>query len=198
MGCSCKPLPRRFFLPPPDEVAPQLLGKLLVRRKEGARVELLARIVETEAYLGAGDAAAHSARGLTRRTAPLFGEPGHAYVYLIYGLHYCLNVSTLPAGQAGGVLFRAAEWINPKHEPSRSLRGPGRLCAALGITVAQNGLDLTQPGTLFLADDGWRPGQIALTPRIGIRKSAELPLRFLIAGHPAVSASPRSRAAQLC
>jgi len=188
MDCSCKPLQRSFFLPPPDEVAPRLLGKILVGGGgRGGGAELRARIVETEAYLGQGDTAAHAARGLTRRNAPLFGAPGHAYVYLIYGMHFCLNVSTCAAGTAGGVLFRAAAWLSPEAGLAGSLSGPGRLCAGMGITLEQNGSDLTGRGGLHLADDGWRPPEIAVTRRIGIRQAAELPLRFVIAGHPAAS-----------
>ena len=159
----------------PTTVAPALLGKLLIRRQRGR--ELRARIVETEAYLGQDDAAAHAAAGLTARTAVLFGPPGRAYIYLIYGLHWCLNVSTLPEGQAGGVLLRAAgEWS-----------GPGRLTRGLDIDAGLNGWDLTRPGPLFLADDGTLPASIAVTARVGIRKAAQLPYRYFIEGEAAVS-----------
>jgi len=156
-------------------VAPGLLGKLLVRRQGGR--EQRARIVETEAYLGEDDAAAHAAAGRTARTAVLFGPPGRAYVYRIYGLHWCLNVSTLPEGQAGGVLFRAAG----------ELSGPGRLTRGLAVGGALNGCDLTRPGALFLADDGYRPASIAVTARVGIRKAADLPYRYYLEGEAAVS-----------
>jgi DNA-3-methyladenine glycosylase len=183
MRCIYKALPRRFFLPSPEIVAPALLGKLIVRRAAGR--EWRARIVETEAYLGRNDAAAHAARGLTPRTAVLFGEPGRAYIYLAYGLHWCLNVSTLPPGDAGGVLLRAAaagraDWS-----------GPGRLTRGLRIGKSFNGADLTRPGPLFLADDGWRPPAVAVSARIGIRTAVELPYRYFLEGHPAVSA-PRT------
>ncbi len=174
-----RPLPRSFFLPAPDLVAPALLGKLIVRRARGR--ETRARIVETEAYLGRNDAAAHAAHGLTPRTAVLFGEPGRAYIYLAYGLHWCLNVSTLPAGEAGGVLVRAAEGEG-------ALRGPGRLTRGLAIGAELNGCDLTRPGPLFFADDGWRPATIAVSARIGITQAAELPYRYFVEGHAAVSA----------
>lgn len=163
-------------------VAPALLGKLLVRRQRG-KVRLL-RLVETEAYLGSGDAAAHAAAGRTARNAVLFGEAGHAYIYLSYGLHLCLNVSTLPEGQAGGVLFRAAEAAGM---PAIAASGPGRLARVLHLTRAENGLDMTVPGTLYLADDGFCPEEIVVTGRIGIRKAAGLPYRFLLPGHASVS-----------
>lgn len=203
-----EPLPRSFFLPAPDEVARGLLGKLLMRRSEGGL--LAGRIVETEAYFGEGDPAAHAAVGCTPRNRVLWGEPGHAYVYFIYGMHACLNVSCEPAGQAGCVLFRALEPLEGLAEMAR-LRGlpaglptrlsmlaggPGRLCQAFGITRERcNGADLLDPaGELLLASDGAAvaPEQVAVTPRIGISKAAERPLRFVVAGNPCVS-GPRLR-----
>jgi DNA-3-methyladenine glycosylase len=181
MRSNCKPLPPAFFLPLPTVVAPALIGKLLIRRLGGH--ERRARIVETEAYLGTSDAAAHASHGLTRRTAILFGPPGRAYIYLSYGIHLCLNVSTCAEGEAGGVLFRAAfEWRGPLRgsaarpafaraglgtpEPQtgaapsfaaagdyRALSGPGKLTRGLAITADLNGCDLTRPGPLFLATD---------------------------------------------
>ncbi|HEY7838411.1 MAG TPA: DNA-3-methyladenine glycosylase [Terriglobales bacterium] len=135
MRSNCKPLPPAFFLPLPTVVAPALIGKLLIRRLGGH--ERRARIVETEAYLGTSDAAAHASHGLTRRTAILFGPPGRAYIYLSYGIHLCLNVSTCAEGEAGGVLFRAAfEWRGP-------LRGsaarPAFARAGLGTPEPQTG-----------------------------------------------------------
>lgn len=197
------PLPRRFFNRSPLRVAQDLLGRLLVRRLPAGVA--LARIVEVEAYLGQKDPAAHAAAGLTRRNAVLFGPPGHAYVYLSYGLHECLNVSTLPAGRAGGVLFRALELLPavgdrlraallrraPTPHPARLLTGPGRLTRALAITRAFNGCDLVQRGELYIAR-GRRPERIAASPRIGISKAAELPLRFFLPDSPAVSASRRA------
>ncbi|MGH9481260.1 MAG: DNA-3-methyladenine glycosylase [Terriglobales bacterium] len=188
MRSNCKPLPRRFFLHSPTVVAPALIGKLLIRRQGGR--ERRARIVETEAYLGQGDAAAHAAAGLTARTAILFGEPGRAYIYLIYGMYLCLNVSTLPAGEAGGVLFRAAEEVGGEAAAGAlrgALTGPGRLTRGLGIGAALNGCDLTRRGPLYLADDGGVPPAIAVTARVGIRKAVELPYRYCWAGHAAVS-----------
>ena len=168
---------------------------------------LAGRIVEDEAYLGADDPAAHAYAGLTPRNAVLFGPPGHAYVYFIYGNHYCLNVSCMPEGIGEGVLLRAMEPVfgieamarrgalswQPRRAPSQ-LRlissGPGRMAEALGITRARdNGKDLTSRGSdLWFADDGYRPERIAATPRIGITKAVEQPLRFVIAGNPFVSA----------
>ena len=217
-------LPRSFFLPPPDQVARGLLGKLLVRRWAGGL--LAGRIVETEAYFSEGDPAAHAAAGRTPRNQVLWGEPGHAYVYFIYGMHACLNVACEPAGEAGCVLLRAVEPQEGMAEMAR-LRGlstemaaqtldppvrlagspapragslaqramltsgPGRLCQAFGITrEGCNGVDLLHPaGELLLASDGVAlgPEQVAVTPRIGISKAAERPLRFLVAGNAYVS-----------
>jgi DNA-3-methyladenine glycosylase len=177
------------------------LGKVLVRR-QGKKL-LAARIVEVEAYLGQRDPAAHSAAGRTVRNAVLFGPPGHSYVYFIYGNHYCFNVSCLPDGQAGGVLFRALEPLLGVEEmarlrdvsvnSARGLRlltsGPGRLAEAFGITRQRdNGKDLTRANSdLFIADDGFRPHRVRITPRIGITKAAARPLRYLIAGNEFVS-----------
>jgi DNA-3-methyladenine glycosylase len=173
-------LPRDFYLDAPDLVAQKLLGKLLVR---GAKV---GRIVEVEAYFGESDPASHSFPGKTARNAVLFGPPGHAYVYFIYGMHYCLNVSCEPEGRAGGVLFRALE---PICGLKLSTSGPGRLCKAFGITRARdNGVDFTSPSSdLQIQDDGYSAKDILITPRIGITKEAARPARYLIAGNPFVS-----------
>jgi DNA-3-methyladenine glycosylase len=199
-------VPREFYDRDPRRVSRELLGKVLLRR-EGRKL-LAARIVEVEAYLGANDAAAHSAAGRTARNAVLFGPPGLAYVYFIYGNHYCLNVSCLPDGVAGGVLFRALEPLQGLEEMAqrrgvslngaRDLRelssGPGRLAEAFGITRERdNGKDLTSARSdLWVADDGFRPRRILTTPRIGINKAAELPLRYIIAGNRFVSGPRRS------
>ena len=192
-------LPRKFYDTAPDRVARELLGKILLRR--GADILLAGRIVETEAYLGEQDPAAHAASGRTARNAVLFGPPGHAYVYSIYGLHQCMNVSCLGDGQAGGVLLRALEPLvgldrmrkNRGLDATAALEhvasGPGKLCQALGITrVKDNGSDLTRAnGPLGIYADGFACGEIRITPRIGIRKAAELPLRFFLAGNTCVS-----------
>lgn len=194
-----RPLSREFFDAPPEQVARLLLGKILVRRGRGA--QLAGRIVETEAYLGEHDAAAHAASGPTARNAVLYGPPGHAYVYNIYGLHACINVSCLPKGVPGCVLLRALEPLQgmPKMRRNRGLNGsagidqltsgPGKLCQALGISrAADNGLDLTRvDGRIGLLDDDFQCGEIRVTPRIGISKAAEWPLRFFLAGHSCVS-----------
>ena len=198
-------VPREFYLDPPDRVARGLLGKLLVRRypaEAGSRQSrrLVGRIVETEAYFGLDDPAAHSFAGKTARNQVLFGPPGFAYVYFIYGMHFCLNVSCEPEGQAGGVLFRALEpveglatmarlrGLSPDANPRLLTSGPGRLCEALGIVrETHNGIDVTRPRSgLHVEDDGCDP-EIAVSRRIGIRKAAELPLRFTVAGNRFVS-----------
>jgi DNA-3-methyladenine glycosylase len=194
-------LPRSFYDRDPRDVSRDLLGKVLVRRN--ARKLLAARIVEVEAYLGVDDPAAHSAAGRTARNAVLFGPPGHSYVYFIYGNHYCFNVSCLPDGQAGGVLFRALEPLVGIEEMAqargipiegeRNLRaltsGPGRLAEAFGITRERdNAKDLTSRASdLWIADDGFRPDRVLITPRIGITKAVERPLRYVIAENEFVS-----------
>ncbi|MFZ0664046.1 MAG: DNA-3-methyladenine glycosylase [Acidobacteriaceae bacterium] len=192
-------LPRSFFSRPPDAVARDLLGKVLARQLKGER--LSGRIVEVEAYFGKDDPAAHSAVGKTARNAVLFGPPGYAYVYFIYGMHSCANVSCEPEGQAGGVLLRALEplsgietmtrlrGLSAPAKPRMLASGPGRLCQALGIVRAtHNGLDLTDPASeLQILDDGFRPEAIRATPRIGIRKAVEKPHRFVIDGNRFVS-----------
>ncbi len=197
------PLPPGFYLESPDIVAQKLLGKLLVRRLDGQT--FAGRIVETEAYFGSDDPAAHAFAGRTTRTEVLFGPPGRAYVYFIYGMHFCLNVSCEPVGQAGSVLLRALEPVAglaqmtalrklPPDAPTRLLTsGPGRLCQALAITRAgDNGVDLTSPrSSLQITGDDFIASGITVTPRIGIRKASTLPLRFLLTGNRFVSASPR-------
>ena len=199
------PLKAEFFNRDPRQVARALLGKLLIRKTPSGI--LVGRIVETEAYLGQGDAAAHSAAGRTARNSVLFGPPGHAYVYFIYGNHYCLNVSCLPDGVPGGVLFRALEPVAGIQQMAKARgielaresdvkkisSGPGRLSEALGITRDRdNGKSLVSPRSdLRIVDDDYRVRRVAITPRIGIVKSAERPLRYFIAGNPFVSGRSR-------
>jgi DNA-3-methyladenine glycosylase len=187
-------LPRSFYARPTVEVARKLLGKVLVH---GATAGI---IVETEAYLGGEDLAAHSARGLTDRTRVIFGPPGHAYVYLIYGMYECLNLVAERDGVPGCVLIRALEPVSGV-ELMRGRRGdkkleqlangPGKLSVAMGITRALNGADVTR-GSLVVRDAGWA-GEIEVTPRVGISKSVELPLRFAMAGNRFVSGKGRGR-----
>jgi DNA-3-methyladenine glycosylase len=169
-------------------------------RKHGRKL-LTGRIVEVEAYLGADDPAAHAFSGRTARNAIIFGPPGYAYVYFIYGNHYCLNVSCLPDGTPGGILFRALEPLRGMEEMfklrgieedsdlRRLTSGPGRLAAALGITRDRdNGKDLTSSRSdLYIADDGSPPPTVMITKRIGITKAAEMPLRYIVAGNRFVS-----------
>ncbi|HVJ08490.1 MAG TPA: DNA-3-methyladenine glycosylase [Acidisarcina sp.] len=211
------PLPRSFYNASPEVVARKLLGRILVARSGG--FQLAGRIVEVEAYLGVTDPAAHAFSGITPRNAVLFGEPGHAYVYFIYGMYSCLNVSCEPQGKAGCVLFRALEPLHlsvsngdagdPSAEevlrrnrglaplaPARLIAsGPGRLSQAFGITRAShNGVDLTSPASpLQIVDDDFRAGEIVATPRIGIRKAVEHPLRFYLAGNAFVSGKVSGR-----
>jgi DNA-3-methyladenine glycosylase len=211
---SIRPLDHAFYARDPRRVARELLGKVLVRQSDVRQSDvrrsdsyplLTARIVEVEAYLGEKDLAAHSAAGQTLRNAVLFGPPGYAYVYFIYGNHYCLNVSCEPDGKAGGVLFRAVEPISGIEEMSRArgidvrgpadlpklTSGPGKLAQAFGITrIRDNGCDLTSDASsLWIGDDGYRSRRILITPRIGITKAVDHPLRYLLAGNRFVSAT---------
>jgi DNA-3-methyladenine glycosylase len=200
-------LKAEFYDRDPRKVARELLGRLLVRQT--TRGILAGRIVETEAYLGEDDPAAHSAAGRTARNAVLFGPPGIAYVYFIYGNHYCLNVSCLPDGVAGGVLFRAMEPVAGIEQMAAArgielakdvalrkisdLRkvssGPGRMSEALDVTRERdNGKSLVSSRSdLRIVDDGYRVRGVTVTPRIGIVKAAERPLRYFVTGNPFVS-----------
>lgn len=155
-------LTRSFYGRPTVEVARELLGCVLEFNGRAGR------IVEVEAYLPEGDEAAHAWRGRTKRTEVLFGEPGHAYVFLNYGIHHCLNVVAEKAGTPGCVLIRHVEGLGD---------GPGKLTRAAGITLEQNGCDLTR-GPMVIRR-GRAPASIAVTPRTGIRRSAEMMLRFV-------------------
>ena len=180
------PLPESFFARPTVEVAEALLGTLLVHElADGLRA---GRVVETEAYVGPDDRGSHAHRGLTERTRPMFGPPGHAYVYLIYGMHNCFNVVTERAEYPGAVLLRALE---PVEGLSGSASGPGRLCRAMGIDRSYSGEPVTRPPLYFLARDvEVEAAQIARGPRIGIDYAgewADRDWRFWIAGSSAVS-----------
>lgn len=186
-------LPRCFYARPTVDVARALLGKILVHDEpepgRGQARQRAGRIVETEAYLGAADPAAHAYRGETPRTRVLFGQPGHAYVYLIYGMYHCFNVVADVEGAAGCVLIRAIEPIGPIEE---SGSGPGRLTRALGITLSNYGDDLTR-GSLTIREPYKNAAlfETEVSARIGIREAADWPLRFFVNGNAHVSRAPR-------
>jgi len=191
-------LPRAFYDRDPVAVAHDLLGKHLVHVVAG--VERVGRIVEVEAYLGPEDEASHAA--FRPGSHHLFyGAGGHAYVYLNYGVHYCLNAITNPAGRPGCVLIRALEPLTGITTMARRrgvalgtrrlASGPGNLTRALGLSLRDNGADLTRGPLVILPRDRLRDFAIARGPRVGITRSIELPLRFWIAGHPSVSVGPR-------
>jgi DNA-3-methyladenine glycosylase len=188
---SLPPLPRAFYARPTVDVAHALLGKLLVRHPpDKAGALRVARIVEVEAYLGVRDAASHARRGPTPRAAIMFGPPGFLYVYLIYGMHNCMNVITETDGVAGAVLLRAAAPVAGVPDLKRPLTGPGKLCAGLDITRRDNGLDLTAGGDFYLADDGAPPPRRAASARVGVDYAgawAARKLRFYVRGDPYVS-----------
>jgi DNA-3-methyladenine glycosylase len=213
---AARQVPRSFYEHPPEIVAPRLLGKLLIHRVRGKI--LAGRIVEVEAYLGPHnsppDPASHSHRGPTPRCTVLFGPPGYAYVYTIYGRYFCLNVSCEPDGVAGGVLFRALEpvaglevmarnrGLGSHAKPSLLTSGPSRLCQAFGLTRARhNALDFTSPDSpLQILDDGFPVPEphidLHISPRIGLNVAIDWPLRFSFAGHPCVSGPRRGNGTQ--
>jgi DNA-3-methyladenine glycosylase len=192
-------LPREFYCRPTLIVARELLGKVLVHRTAGAVASGM--IVETEAYIGEDDPACHAAPGPTRRNAPLYGPPGVAYVYLNYGIHYLVNAVTEDAGHPAAVLIRALEPVDgiPSMRKRRSpdgrhidvsdlCRGPGNLTRALGITIAENCVDLTAINShLYIEDRGSRPSAVTSGPRVGVAVAVERPWRFWIEGNTSVS-----------
>ncbi|HXS96337.1 MAG TPA: DNA-3-methyladenine glycosylase [Candidatus Limnocylindrales bacterium] len=188
-------LKRAFYERETVQVARELLGKVLVHG------ETAGRIVETEAYLGGDDLASHSARGVTERTRVIFGPPGHAYVYFIYGMYECLNLVAEPAGKAGCVLIRALEPLygidvmRLRRPGARKLEdlasGPGKLTLAMGITRSQNGMDVTRGEFAVREPRDEAQIEIVVTPRIGISECADWPLRFLIGGNRFVSRTPK-------
>jgi len=196
-------LPRDFYARSAVELAPMLLGKLLVRELDGAR--LVGRIVEVEAYMGRGDAASHASRGLTPRNRIMFGPPGYAYVYLIYGMYHCLNVVSGPEGEAQAVLIRALEPLSgvemmqtrrPRASARNLTNGPGKLCQALGVDRSLDGHDLCQEEKLWL-EDAPRPAESICTgPRIGVRgdeTALTRPWRFFLKDNPFLSPSPLNK-----
>ncbi|HEX2291608.1 MAG TPA: DNA-3-methyladenine glycosylase [Pseudonocardiaceae bacterium] len=180
-----------------------LLGCHLVADRPQGQVAV--RLVELEAYRGSDDPAAHSYRGRTARNAVMFGPPGHLYVYFIYGLHFCANISCLPDGQAGAVLLRAAEVVSDLeiarlHRPTaRSdaelARGPAWLATVLGLRREHNGLDLTDPASpvRLLSGDPVPAEMVRTGPRVGVAAAPDRPWRFWVHGSPAVSAYRRHR-----
>jgi DNA-3-methyladenine glycosylase len=199
-------LPRAFYDRPTLDVARDLLGKILTHNRRG--VVTSGAIVEVEAYIGESDPACHAAPGPTRRNEPLYGPPGYAYVYLNYGIHSLVNVVTESHGSPAAVLIRALEPLDgidvmrrrrgrttkgrrarlerSALEAHELCRGPGNLTMAMGITLAENRIDLVG-SRLYVEDRGIDAGQVACGPRIGIRVGTEHPWRFWIIGHPAVS-----------
>lgn len=188
-------LPEAFFARNTVVVAQDLLGQVLVRKTE--RGEMRARIVEVEAYLDETDPASHAAAGKNSRARIFWGPPGRAYVFLIYGLHYCLNVVAQPKNHPGCVLIRAAEplkdlevmrFYRPNQNDQNLTNGPAKLCQALNIDLSQNGIDLTSPKSeLQIVAGPTADFVVETTPRIGISRAKKKPLRFAISGNPYVS-----------
>ena len=192
-------LPSQFFDRDPALVARELLGmQLTVDDDSGVRFH--ARIVETEAYLGPHDPACHAVAGRTRRTEHLHGPPGVAYVYRIYGLHWCINAVTLAEGIGSAVLLRAVEPLGdlgplrrrrPAARRAQDLtNGPGKLCAAYGITGAEDGSSLQTGRVRIVHAESVPDAAVHVSPRIGITRAADWPLRFYLANNPFVSATP--------
>ncbi|QXC61929.1 DNA-3-methyladenine glycosylase [Aquihabitans sp. G128] len=183
-------LPRSFYRRDPLEVAPELLGKVLVHGRRAGR------IVEVEAYRGTDDPASHAFRGPTPRTEVMFGPPGHLYVYFTYGMHWCANAVTSQPGEAGAVLIRALEPLRATDEMAAArpaarravdlANGPAKLCQALGIDGAHDGVDLVRAEAgVTIVDDGVAPPAVPLTgPRVGISVATERPWRFSVPGDP--------------
>ena len=194
---SITQLGRSFFERPTLEVAPELVGCALIV-DDGTTDRVVARIVEVEAYLGLDDPASHAFRGPTPRSAIMFADPGHLYVYLSYGMHHCANVVTEPAGTAGAVLLRSASVEEGEDTlrqrrgsaPKRDalLRGPGNLCRGLGISLIDNATDLCAAGARIAVISRSVAPPITATTRVGISAAADRALRFAWTGNPAVSA----------
>lgn len=192
-------LPISFYSRDTVEVSRSLLGKLLFVRDDQKRVAV-ARIVETEAYMG-NDPASHSAKGQTPRSSVMFEDPGIAYVYFIYGMYEMLNFVTHPPGVPGAVLIRSVEPISGTEmmfqrrkrarTPIDLTSGPGKLCQAMGVRLEDNRQSLFGP-RMEVRDDGEVPGSISVSPRVGIRVGLDRFWRFFITGHPYVSQVPQN------
>jgi DNA-3-methyladenine glycosylase len=198
--------PRDFFARTAPDVAPELLGCLLTARSPEGSVTV--RITEVEAYAGARDPASHAYRGRTARNAVMFGPPGHAYVYFIYGMHYAVNAVCMPEGTGEGVLIRAGEVVDglPLARARRVAscvdadlaRGPGRLATALGLTRELDGSDLCAPSGPLTLELG-KPVDSTLIrsgPRVGVSRAADIPWRFHLHGDPTVSRYRRAKPAK--
>jgi DNA-3-methyladenine glycosylase len=193
------PLTKSFYDRPTLTVAAELIGKVLVHETRGGVAAGM--IVEVEAYIGEDDPACHAAPGLTKRNAPLYGPPGHAYVYLNYGIHNLVNAVTEAEGSPAAVLIRALAPLDgielmqrrrgARVDEAGLCRGPGNLTQALGITLEQNRSDLSRR-PLWIEDRGLSPGITTWSRRIGIRVGVERPWRCLLADHPSVSGRPPS------
>lgn len=187
-------LSRDFYARDTVQVARDLLGRYLVRAK--GRSRMVGRMVDVEAYRGSDDPASHAFRGLTPRNEPMFGEPGHAYIYFTYGNHYCLNVTTQKSGTPGAVLIRALEplqglaamrRLRPKVSEVELTNGPGKLTKAFGIDKSLNKVDLTRAGPLFITFGSVETLRMVRSTRIGIREGTDRLWRFCIANCPYVS-----------
>lgn len=191
-------LPRNFYARNTIEVARDLLGQVLVREMPAGRLSV--RIVETEAYVGPHDKACHASRGMTERNRVMFGEPGHAYVYFIYGMYYCLNLVTESEGYPAAVLIRAGEplegvdamWnLRKKAKTIKDLTsGPGKLCMAMDIDRTLNGADVCKKGPLYLEEGEAENFETVCGKRIGVDYAGEYrdkPWRFYIKGNTFVS-----------
>lgn len=200
---KAKLLSRSFYRRNTLVVAQELLGKVIIVRSRGGNSIVVGRIVETEGYHGS-DPASHSARGQTPRSAIMFGEPGVAYIYFIYGMYEMLNFVTERKGYPGAVLIRALEPLagldlikkRRKNLPQiQWTNGPGRLCQALGLKLTDNGQSLEGP-RISVWDDGYRPRKISRSPRVGISQAKDHPWRFFITGNSFVSQAPQNALAK--
>ena len=192
------PLPVAFYDRPTEIVARALLGCIIECTSDDGVTR--ARIVETEAYTGPEDPACHAAAGLTPRTEHLFGPPGMSYVYFIYGMYWCFNAVTRERGHGAAVLVRAGHPVDglalmhrrrPAARRERDLtKGPGKLCMAMGIIGAMNGMSLRRRPIVLRAGQPVQDGDVVVTPRIGISQAAEWPLRYFVRDDPYVSPTP--------